>query len=256
MIERLAAPDHVLALRLAGKLTAADVEAVKGAFDPMLKQHKRVGFVIDFLDFSDATAAAITKDLRYELSLLGKAGQFARGALITDKEWLEVLAGFTAKLMPDLEMRTFSPAQRDQAVQWAADFPAADANRPPAIRVLPTDHDDVFGFEIDGIVSAAELPALIDRVNAVLGRHDKVRMLNRVKHFGGVDPAVFMQSGLISMKLAAMQKVERYAIVGAPAWMSTAVATMNPLFSDIEMRTFAADQEADAWAWLGAKPTA
>jgi SpoIIAA-like len=253
MIERLAAPDHVLALRVAGKLTAEDVGIAKSALDPMLKQHDRIGFMVDLVDFSDATAEAIAEDLRYEFSLLGKTRQFARCALVTDKEWLGAVTGFWAKLLPDLEMRTFGAGQRDQAVQWAADLPAK-ATRPAAFRVLPTDRDDVFAFEIDGVVSAAEVPSIIDQVNAVLGRHDRLRMLARIKHLGGVDPAAFMQSELVAMKLAALQKLERYAIIGAPGWMSKAVEIMNPMFPDIDMRTFPADREADAWTWLGARP--
>ncbi len=249
-------PDYVLALRLAGKVTVDDVAAVKSALDPMLERHERIGFVVDLAGFSDATAEAIAADLRYELGLLGKAGQFARGALVTDKEWLGVVAGFTAKLLPGLEMRTFAPAQRDEALRWAADFPALAADRAPAIRLLPADRDDVLGFEVDGVISAAELPLLIDQVNAVLQRHEKVRMLVRIKHLGGVDPAALMQSGLVSMKLAAIQKMERYAIVGAPRWMNKAVETINPVFPDLDMRTFPADREAEAWAWLGAQPEA
>ena len=63
-----------------------------------------------------------------------------------------------------------------------------------------------------------------------------------------------MQGGLVSVKLAAMQKVERYAIVGAPGWMSKIIETINPAFADIDMRTFPADLEAEAWAWVGAEP--
>ena len=56
------------------------------------------------------------------------------------------------------------------------------------------------------------------------------------------------------MKLAAMQKVERYAIVGAPGWMRKILESVNPAFAEIDIRTFPADQEADAWTWLGAEP--
>jgi hypothetical protein len=255
MIERLPAPDHVLALRLAGKITAADIATIKSVLDPMLAQHARIGFVVDLADFSDATAEAIAADLRYELGLLDRAGQFARGALVTDKEWLGVVAGFSAKLLPGLEMRTFGAAQRGQALQWAADLPAK-ADPPPAIRVVATDRDDVLGFEVDGVISTAGLGLLIDQVNAMLARHDKVRMLARIKHLDGVDPAAFMQSGLVSMKLAAIQKMERYAIVGAPGWMDRIVDIVNPVFADMDMRTFPADREAEAWAWLGAQPSA
>ncbi len=97
---------------------------------------------------------------------------------------------------------------------------------------------------------------VIQKFQTFLGRHEKVRLLNRIKHFGGIDPAVFMQSGLVSMKLAAMQKVERYAIVEAAGWMRKIIETGNPVFADMEMRTFPEDQESEAWAWLGAEPAA
>jgi hypothetical protein len=123
------------------------------------------------------------------------------------------------------------------------------------MRIVPTSKDDVLAFEINGVISSAELPGVIGQINAFLGRHDKVRLLGRIKHLGGFDPSIFMQSGLVSMKLAAMQKVERYAVVGAPGWMNRVLETVNPAFPDIDMRTFPADREADAWAWLGAAPS-
>jgi hypothetical protein len=38
--------------------------------------------------------------------------------------------------------------------------------------------------------------------------------------------------------------------------MHKAIETLNPVFPDIEMRTFSVDREVDAWSWLGAKPSA
>ena len=40
------------------------------------------------------------------------------------------------------------------------------------------------------------------------------------------------------MKLAAIPKVERYALIGAPGWMCRIIDTLNPIFSDLDMRTF------------------
>ena len=78
-------------------------------------------------------------------------------------------------------------------------------------------------------------------------------MLNLMKHFGGIDPSVFMQAGSVSMKLAAIQKVEHYAVIGAPDWMCKIIDTPNPVFPDFDMRTFPFDQENKAWAWLDAE---
>jgi hypothetical protein len=79
-------------------------------------------------------------------------------------------------------------------------------------------------------------------------------MLARVKNLGGFDPDIFMHRRLFSMKITAMLKVERYAIVGAPGWMNKALQTITPIFPQLDMRTFTADKEADAWAWLEAYP--
>lgn len=64
---------------------------------------------------------------------------------------------------------------------------------------------------------------------------------------------MFMQGDMISMKPAALQKVERYAIVGAPTWMEHIVATVSPAFPDIDMRSFSAARESEVWEWVGAK---
>lgn len=57
------------------------------------------------------------------------------------------------------------------------------------------------------------------------------------------------------MKLAALQKVERYAIVGTLDWMCKIIDTLNPVFPDLDMRTFPVDQENNAWAWLDVEPS-
>ena len=86
-----------------------------------------------------------------------------------------------------------------------------------------------------------------------MDKHEHIRLLGRINHFG-FNPSIFFQSGLMSMKLAAMKKVERYAIVGAPGWIAKAASAVGHLFPDMEIKTFTNDHEAEAWDWLDAKP--
>lgn len=255
MFEQLLAPDHVIAMHLSGKLTREDIKKYKNVFDEKLSKHEHVGVCVDLTGFSDMSAEAIIEDAKAEVELFAHLNQFNRCALVSDKEWPQAMIGFVAPLFPTFEMKVFTPSQSDEAMKWAAELPEAPKTASPAFRFLPTSKDDVLAFEINGVISKAEMPAVIKEFEAFLERHQKVRLLNRMKHFGGIDPAVFMQGGLVSMKLAAMQKVERYAIVGAPVWMRKIIEALNPAFADIDMRTFPADQEAEAWAWLGAKPS-
>ncbi|WP_206452847.1 SpoIIAA family protein [Aurantimonas marina] len=254
MFAQLAAPEHVLAFRLSGKVTGDDIARYKTLLEAMLKAHDAISLCVDITGLSDMEGDALIAGMKADLELLSHLRQFRRGALISDKEWPRALTGFFGPLFPNFEMKSFAPEQYDEALKWAAEPPAAPKSDNPAVRFLPTSRNDVLGFELDGVISEKEFPAVLARINALFDSHEKVRLLGRIKHLGGFDPAILMQSGLISMKLAAMRKVERYAIVGAPGWMTKMISAMNPLFNDVDMQTFPAEREADAWAWVEAEP--
>lgn len=82
--------------------------------------------------------------------------------------------------------------ESNEALKRAAELPKAPISQAPAFRFLPTSKDDVFAFAIDGVISAKEMPKVVKRFETFLERHEKVQSLNRIKHFGGIDPAVFM----------------------------------------------------------------
>ena len=255
MYQQAPAPDHVIAMHLSGKLTGDDIKTYKGILDEKLLNHDQLGMVVDFTGLSDMNADACVEGTKADLELLRHITQFTRFAFVSDKEWPQALIGFMSALLPTVEMKVFPSDERNEAMKWASELPKAGKFPPSAFRFLPVSKDDVLAFEIDGVISGKEMPEVIKTFETFFGRHQKVRLLNRIKHFGGIDPAIFMQSGLLSIKLAAIQKVERYAVVGAPGWMCKVIETVNPAFADMDMRTFPLDRENEAWAWLGAEPT-
>ncbi|MCC7327738.1 MAG: STAS/SEC14 domain-containing protein [Burkholderiales bacterium] len=252
MIQILKAPDHVLALSLQGEISADDVAQMKRAAQQKLGAHAEIGIVVDFTGFSDATEAAIREDIRFEFGLLGQIQRFPRVACITDKQWMGMAMSYAGKLLPTMEMKVFLPAKQGEAIAWSAALPPRRTEKDAqAIKRIPTDRKDVYAFEVDGVVTAAEMPAITAELDRFLKEHQKVRMLVRVKHFA-FDPSILAQPGLFSIKIAAMQKLDRYAVVGAPPWMQKAVEVVNPLFPAMEIRTFASDKESEAWAFIEA----
>ncbi|MBF0475466.1 MAG: STAS/SEC14 domain-containing protein [Deltaproteobacteria bacterium] len=255
MFEQLTAPDHVIAVHLSGSLTGEDIKQYKSILDDKLEKYERINGCVDFTGLSDTNAEALVEGMKADLKFITHIRQFSRCAIVSDKEWPRAMISLVGPWFPTFKMKVFTPDQIDEAIIWAGELPQVQEAKSPAMRIMPTSKDNVLAFEINGVISSAEMPSFIDEFSAFINRHEKVRLLNRIKHFGGFDPAILMQKGLVAMKLAAMQKVERYAIVNAPGWMSTIIKTMNPIFPGIDIRTFPADQEADAWAWLGAEPT-
>ncbi|MBF0551198.1 MAG: STAS/SEC14 domain-containing protein [Deltaproteobacteria bacterium] len=255
MFEQLTAPDHVIAVHFSGSLTGEDIKQYKTILDDKLGKYERINGCVDFTGLSDTNADALVEGMKADIKFISHIRQFSRCAIVSDKEWPRAMIRLVGPVFPTFEMKVFTPDQIDEAIKWATELPKIKAAKGPAMRIVPTTKDNVLAFEINGVISSEEIPAFTNQFNAIINRHEKVRLLNRIKHFGGFDPTILMQKGLVSMKLAAMQKVERYAIVNAPGWMGVIIKTMNPIFPDIDIRTFPADQEADAWAWLGAEPS-
>lgn len=254
MLEQVTAPDHVIALSLDGKLTGEGIQKYRGILEEKLKKHAQIGIYVDLSNLTDMSTNALIEGTKADMELFSHLNQLSRCAFVSDKEWPQTVVSFAQQILPVLDMKVFTSNQGAEALKWAADIPEAPAPRDSAIRFLPTTKSNVLAFEIDGVMSSEEMPAVIKKLEGFFASHDKVRLLNRMTHFGGFDPSILMQSGLVSMKLSAMEKVERYAIVGAPGWMRKVIDVINPVFHDIDMRAFPAEQEDDAWAWLEAEP--
>ncbi|MGK9169899.1 STAS/SEC14 domain-containing protein [Inquilinus limosus] len=124
MIEILPAPEHVIAMRLAGVLTEADYDRAIAETEAKLQRHDRVGAYVDMTDFDDMTAEAAAKHVSYGRGKLGEAVRFPRKAVVTDKQWLRVLIELLDPLVPTTEARAFNSSERDKAMAWASKIPS------------------------------------------------------------------------------------------------------------------------------------
>jgi hypothetical protein len=253
MLERLDAADHVLALRLSGTLTSEDVAEYRRLLDALFSRHARIGLLADVTGLDDLGGRALAEGVRADLDALAHLDKIGRVALVADRQWPGALAGLLGRLLPGVELRAFRAAEREAALGWAGERSAAPEPK-GRLRIIPTDQADVLAFEMDGRFPSEDLKRAIDEVNAFLGPRERVRMLGRLGRWGGIDPRWIMQGGLLSMKLAAIRKVERYALVGGPDWMRRALQALDALFPDMAIRAFAAESEDEAWAWIGARP--
>lgn len=249
--------ENVMILRLSGILTIDDIAAMKKAVFDRLADGEPIGLVVDVCDWDDMTAEAIAADAKFEWEMLGKLRQIPRVAFIANKQWYNALIGLLKSLLPLVEVKTFSP-DLPNAMQQATEFASAAASQSiaevarPSIERIPTDRDDLLAFEYRGYLKSEDLKVVLEPVKAAMDRHQKIDLFVRLDHFTGFDPSIIFHRLLLSVKMAAMTTIRRYAIVGANSWMKRVVQIFDPLVS-IEMRTFDIEQEAEAWEWLNSK---
>jgi len=120
MITELTAPSHVAAFRVDGKLTEDGHEAVVSALEARLARHERIAMYFDMRAMSGMTPTAFGKDVAYSVRKLGEWHRFARGAVVTDSDWLTALVRFWSAFFPRIDMRVFPGTEHEQALAWAS----------------------------------------------------------------------------------------------------------------------------------------
>ena len=119
MITQLAAPGHVAAFRVSGTLTGDDVHQALAIIQDRLAAHPRINLYLDAEDFADITGEAFhgyTPETH-----LSALAHLHRVAVITDHQWVSLLAALAPRVLPDSEARAFNGHEHLNALQWVSD---------------------------------------------------------------------------------------------------------------------------------------
>jgi hypothetical protein len=254
VLEVLPSPEHVVVLHVSGQVDKDDIERGIAAVEEALAHQERIALYAE-ISMSGMTPGGFARDLGYGLRHLRELRRFARMAVVTEQEWMRRIAQVQGRILPQIEIRTFAPGERDAAPTWVArpitsGEPEA-AQAPPSVRLIETTRPDVIGFEVNGRIRRDDMHLLVSAFEQALCAHERLRV--RVVNLDGVTLEALREEGLASVKMRGWRQVERYALVGGPTWMASVTGWAAPL-TRIPTRHFDAAQEDEAWRWLEAEP--
>jgi hypothetical protein len=255
MLEILDSPKHLVAMRIAEKLTAEDVAQAYKVTDEALKENARVSFFIEVEPSMQLTLEGLIKDLGEIPGQFGKISRYHRAALVTDKSWLGALARVEGLVFSSIDVRVFGHSERDKALAWASVTPEpvpTPSEPEPSIHFLQTTSEDVFAYEVNGRLRERDIKNAVTEVERFMKREGKFNVLARMKSFHGFDLLSVFDDDLVRLKFRAPSKIGKYAVIGAKSWMRNLLELVSPLIST-EVRTFEASEEAAAWEWVGAR---
>jgi hypothetical protein len=110
-------PDGVLGFEGSGELRAEDYrDVLLPAVEEALAAGRKVRVVLVFPTWDGMSGGAVWQDLKMGVEHLTN---WKKIALVTDVDWMRHLTGLFGWMTPG-EMKTFSMADRDDAVAWAA----------------------------------------------------------------------------------------------------------------------------------------
>lgn len=240
---------HVFAFRREGRLEAADIDRIAKQLDAHLGQHERVSIYAEIEAWEGMSPEALLKDLRYVFGHLGDLYRFYRFAIVTDTEWVHTVVAWENRLLRAAEVQAFASKERAAAREWVA---AEPPTLEPAVTFIPNAKPNVMAFAIQGTLTRDDIEHIAERLESEFARHRTLNLLVRVDGPYHISLSTFNKT-LLDVKLEAIKKIERYAIVGGPAWLASAASVLAPLFR-IKVQHFDAADEEAAWLWLGSEP--
>ena len=110
-------------------------------------------------------------------------------------------------------------------------------------------HSDLIEITVDGRIGKDEFERIAARLEAAIARHGKVRLLEEIRSFGGVDATTFWAD--LKFSLRHLGDFSRCAVVTDKRWIEWLAKAMDPLVA-CEIRHFPPEQIAAARSWLGA----
>ncbi|MGD9561058.1 MAG: STAS/SEC14 domain-containing protein [Pyrinomonadaceae bacterium] len=255
MLEILDSPKHLVAMKLSSSLTAEDVTKAYDATNAALKDNERISFFGEIDESMNLTFEGLFKDLVNSTGQIGKLSKYYRAAVVTNKGWIGALARVEGLVFSSIDVRVFTPEERDKAFAWASEkpepLPKPEAPK-PAVHFLQTTNENVFAYEINGRLREKDVKSAVAEMKTYLEREGKFNVLVRLTDFNGFDLTALLDDDLVKTRYRALSKVERYAVVGAKPWMRNLLELASPLFST-QIRVFETSDEASAWEWVGAQ---
>ncbi len=255
MIEILESPKYLIAMKISGSVTAADIDKASKATNEALKSNERVSFFAEVDDSMGLTIEGALKDLWNGIGQLGRLGKYYRTAVVTDKGWIATMARVEGLVFSSIDVRVFDPSERAKALAWASEKPEPlpkPEDAPASVHFLQTTNENVFAYEVNGRLREKDIKSAIAAMKPYLEREGKFNVLARMKNFGGFDLLAALDDDLVKTKYKAISKIDKYAVIGAKAWMRNFVELISGLFS-AQIRFFDPEDEQAAWEWVGAE---
>jgi len=251
VLQRLSAKPGVLALRIGGHVSRAEIDECYDLLQLEWESHPKLDLYIEIENLAGFDTEALVGDFRYGMGLLKQLDRFGKVAIVSSQSWILWASRLESALLPGISYRTYRPAEREQALAWVQGTDELPYGQ--AIWILPTTREDTLGIVIDGRLTDEEMARVVHELDERRQVGPVRRILVRMHSLGTIDPRIMANSGYLGMKLRMLHDLERYALVGAPGWMTALVDTMKPLLR-LEIRQFDPENEPAAWDWLEAQP--
>lgn len=114
---------------------------------------------------------------------------------------------------------------------------------------------DVIALEVSGKITGEDLDTIMDRLDAVMTRHDKVHVFVETHGIGGLElTSLPSYMGRALPLFGKLHRFGRVAVVADQAWVRAGTRLESAMLPNISYRTYMPDERDEALAWVTGPP--
>jgi hypothetical protein len=121
MHEFIETRDDVLALKMSGRITGADLDAVMERLEQAWAAHDKVHIFVETASLDSIELAGLADYVPKAVGMFGKLDRFGRVAIVADQAVIRGASRLESALLPGISYRVFEPDERDVALAWTTD---------------------------------------------------------------------------------------------------------------------------------------
>ena len=117
--------------------------------------------------------------------------------------------------------------------------------------------DDVIALKVSNKISGNDLSAIMDRLDSIMARHDKVHVFVETHEIDGIEGTAMPSYMARAMPLfGKLDRFGRVAVVADQAWIRAGTRLESAMLPNISYRVYMPEERDDALAWATGKGTA
>jgi len=119
------------------------------------------------------------------------------------------------------------------------------------LRYIEYPADRLVELTVQGRVTRDDYDQIVDRIQAFIDLHGKIKVIEVIESFSGFDPAILLPG--IRFDIRNIRHVSHVAVVSDIGWFSPVVKAAGALVST-KMRLFHLDELNEARNWIRSNP--
>jgi len=241
MIEyKKALDNNVAEMIVEGKVTEADFDRVIKQMTADIEKHGKLRLLEEIRSFEGMDLMTLWKDAQFGLK---HVNDFSHVAVVADAEWMRTIAAAAGNVL-SAEVKAFDLSNIDAARNWL--ITASDNNLESGLQYNRVEDSPVVEIVVEGKITSKDMKTVIKEVEIDLTKYEKIRVLEDIRDFKGIDP---MALWIDLKQVSKISKISHAAIVADAKWVKTVAEAIGGLYP-FEMKVYERSQISEARTWL------